>query len=307
VIRSSELGRLAAAMGPAAHRNESLAHYTAMSVGGPADLLLVARSTSEVVRAVEQARRCDVHWRVLGCGCNVLVSDAGLRGLVIVQNASTVETAGTVVTADAGAPLMVVARDSVRSGLAGLEWASGLPGSVGGAVTGNAGAFGGDIAGVMTTAQMLEAEGGIVERACDWFEFDYRSSRIKMGNGGEAILSVEFGLQEGDRAGLQARAEEILDYRRKRHPTGATMGSTFVNPPGRSAGTLIEQAGLKGHRVGNAHVSEIHANFLLNDGGATAAEVAALIDHIRNVVVQEFGIELELEIELLGEFPSLEK
>jgi len=303
VTASTELGRLAAALGPGVRRDEPLSRYTAMRIGGPADLLLVASSTAEVIRAIELARRFEIPWRVLGSGCNVLVSDAGFRGRVVMNRASTVDITGDVVSAEAGALLMTLARETVASGLSGLEWASGLPGTVGGAVTGNAGAFGGDIASVLKVAQILEPNGEIVERSTEWFEFEYRGSRIKKEDR-HVVLSAEFCLRPGDPEQLRARVAEILEWRQTRHPSGATMGSTFKNPPGWHAGYLIEQAGLKGYRVGNARISEMHGNFLMNDGGATAREVVALIDHAREVVKRKFGVELGLEVEFLGEFPS---
>ena len=312
----SALDALAAALGPRARRDEPLAHYTAMRVGGPADLLTVCERTEDVVGAVGLARRHNVPWRVLGGGCNVLVADRGVRGLVIVNRAAGMAFDGQVVRAEAGALLAVLARESVERGLAGLEWAAGLPGTVGGAVVGNAGAFEGDIAHVLQSSTVLGPDGEIAERPNGWFEFDYRSSLIKRGtrttehatrhtphatrHTPHVLLSATFGLQPGDAQALAARAEEILEWRRTRHPAGATMGSTFRNPPGSHAGYLIEQAGLRGHRIGGAQISELHGNFFMNTGTATAADVLALIEHTRAEVRRQFGLELELEIELVG-------
>jgi len=198
----------------------------------------------------------------------------------------------------------VLADEAVRRGLGGLEWAAGLPGTVGGAVVGNAGAFEGNIAAVLRSATVLEPTGEVVERSNAWFEFDYRLSRIKraegQGGGRSVVLAATFELQPGDPESLAARAAGFKEWRRTRHPAGATMGSTFKNPPDSHAGYLIEQAGLRGYRIGGAQVSELHGNFFMNTGSATAADVLALIEHVRAEVRRQFGVELELEIELLG-------
>lgn len=301
-MSSSDLQALAEALGPQVRYGEPLALHTAMRIGGPADLLIVCESVSEVVRAVELARQHGVGWWLLGAGCNVLVADRGVRGLVIVNRAAAIAFDGETARAEAGAQMAVLAREAVKRGLAGLEWAAGLPGAVGGAVVGNAGAFDGDIAAVLHSATVLEADGGIVERPNAWFEFEYRLSRIKREPVGRrpVVLAATFDLQRGDAQALSARADEILEWRRTRHPSGATMGSTFKNPPDGHAGYLIEQAGLRGYRIGGVKISELHGNFLMNTGGATAADVMALIKYARSEVKRQFGVEMELEIELVG-------
>lgn len=310
---------LAEALGPRVLRDEPLASHTRMRVGGPADLLIVCESADEVVRAVGLARRHGVDWRVLGGGCNVLIADAGVRGLVIINRAARVEFEGAEARAEAGALLAALAGEAVEQSLAGLEWAVGLPGAVGGAVVGNAGAFEGNIAAVLRSATVLGPDGEVVERPNEWFEFEYRLSRIKgqetggrgaegrgsRGTGGQrcVVLAATFELAQGETEELAARASEILEWRRTRHPSGATMGSTFKNPPDSHAGYLIEQAGLRGYRIGGAQIAELHGNFFMNTGGATSADVWSLIQHARSTVRQRFGMELELEIELLGEGP----
>jgi len=305
------LDALAAALGPAVQRNVPLAPHTAMRVGGPADLLWVCERTDDLLRAISLARRHGVDWRILGGGCNVLVSDEGLRGLVILYRAAQVTFEPltdpddwVTVQAESGALLAVVAREAVARAKAGLEWAVGLPGSVGGAVVGNAGAFGGDIAHTLHTATVLGPGGEVVERPAEWFEFDYRTSRIKRQSAAQAyvVLAATFRLPPGDPVALANRAREIAEWRRTRHPAGATMGSTFKNPPGGHAGRLIEEAGLKGYRIGGAQVSEQHANFLMNTGHATAADVWALIQHVQATVRSRLGVTLELEIERLGDW-----
>jgi len=184
---------------------------------------------------------------------------------------------------------------------------------VGGAVVGNAGAFEGDIASMLRSATVLGPSGEILERPNEWFEFEYRLSRIKLGagsrrqeagGGGYVVLAATFGLQPGDPELLAEQADEILEWRRTRHPSGATMGSTFKNPPGSHAGYLIEQAGLRGYCIGGAQISELHGNFFMNTGDATAADVLALTERARMEVKHQFGVELELEIELVGEWDN---
>ena len=299
------LDALAAALGGRVQRSEPLAVHTNMRVGGPADLLIVCHTVEEVADAVRLARANGVPWRVLGGGCNVLVADAGMRGLVIINRAGRVQILEDgLVWAEAGASLSTLAQETVGRGLAGLEWAVGLPGTVGGAIIGNAGAFDGDIAAVLRRAAVLGANDKVVDRDAEWFEFDYRASRIKRQSGGErpVVLSATFALQPREPEALAARVAEILEWRRTRHPTGATMGSTFKNPPGSHAGYLIEQAGLRGHCIGGAQVSELHGNFFMNTGGATAADVVALVQYARSEVSQRFGVDIELEIELVGEW-----
>jgi len=307
VSSSLDLDGLAEALGERGRRDEPLAHYTAMRVGGPADLLIICEGVSEVVEAVSLARRFRVPWRLLGGGCNVLVSDRGVEGLVIVNRAdgATFNPAKGTARVEAGALLSGVARQAVEHGLAGLEWAVGLPGTVGGAIVGNAGAFEGDIASVLYSAMVLGPEGEVVERPAGWFEFGYRSSRIKQGETGQdeeryVVLAGAFKLEPGREDSLKARMEEILEWRRTRHPSGATMGSTFKNPPDSHAGYLIEQAGLRGYRVGGAQISELHGNFFMNTGTATADDVLVLIEYTQHEIRRRFGIELELEIELVG-------
>jgi UDP-N-acetylmuramate dehydrogenase len=255
---------------------------------------------------------------MLGAGCNVLVADSGVRGLTIVNRADGLQYLGVsgaasveadadgvrdrgVIRAEAGAMLSAVARDAVARGMAGLEWASGLPGTVGGAVVGNAGAFEGDVAHSLCSAAVLEPDGDESEHPVEWFQFEYRASRLKRNGGeGHVLLSADFAVCAADPVAVAEAAERNLAWRRTRHPSGATMGSTFKNPPGSHAGYLIEQAGLRGHRIGGAEISALHGNFIMNAGGATASDVFALIEYARSVVGRSFGVELELEIELIG-------
>lgn len=301
------LDALAEALGPGVRRRAPLAPFTAMRIGGPADLLIVVESLDELAHSIQEARRLAVPWRVLGGGCNVLIADQGLRGLVIINRAASTAFEDEGVRAASGAALAVVARRAVEKCLSGMAWAAGLPGTVGGAVVGNAGAFGGQIADSLRSAMVLEPDGAVVERGHAWFDFAYRDSRLKREATAEGdarvqrvVLSAFFQLESGNGAALQARFDEVLAQRRAHHPSGSTMGSTFKNPADHYAGQLIDEAGLKGYRVGGAMISEQHANFFVNRGDATAEDVLALIRHAQAEVKRKFGVELIPEIELLG-------
>lgn len=300
-VPEAALNRVAGALGPGVRRGVPLSQFTSMRVGGPADLLVVVESAAELIRVVTLAREQGIPSRVLGGGCNVLVSDAGLRGLVIINRTCAVSVGEGLVRAESGALLAGVARACVQAGLAGMTWAVGLPGTVGGAVVGNAGAFGGDVAGSIASATLLTPDGDVVEREGEWFDFTYRGGRLKRASGrGFIVVSAAFNGRPGDRSALMARAEEVLVERRARHPAGPTMGSTFKNPVDGYAGHLIEEAGLKGRRVGDARVSPQHANFLVNEGDATAEDVVNLIARIQREVERQLGVRLALEIEMLG-------
>ncbi len=298
---------LKAALGPRAVRqNESLARYTAIRIGGPADLLAVAGSVETLRQAVALAGDHGIPWRVLGGGSNVLVGDAGIRGLVILNRAKAITFAPRLVRAESGASLSMVARQSVARGLVGLEWAAGIPGTVGGAVVGNAGAWGSDIASTLLQATVLEAGGGAAEWPVERFEYGYRTSILKQQGSNRkrqvVVLEAKFALEAGEREELQARVAEISARRKASQPPGATCGSVFKNPPDDYAGRLIEAAGLKGQRRGGARISTVHANFIVNHGDATATDVRGLIDLVRQTVLARFGVTLELEIELIGDW-----
>lgn len=287
---------------------EPLARYTTARIGGPADVLVEATRAEELKDIVIAARQWDVPLTILGGGANVLVSDAGIRGLVIVNKAKRIEfREGGQVWCESGAVLPTLARECLAHGLIGLEWAVGVPGTVGGAVVGNAGAHGRDTAADLISATILNETNDVAEWSKAELEFEYRSSRIKRQRRGThrmpyVILAATFHLTPADPIQLAKKADEFNDYRRRTQPPGASLGSMFKNPPGNAAGNLIDQCGLKGTRVGDAEISTVHANFFVNHGRAKANDVKALIDLARQQVKEKFGIELELEIELLGEW-----
>jgi UDP-N-acetylmuramate dehydrogenase len=292
----------------ALHLNEPVARYTTARIGGPADVLVEAASAKELKSLVVAARKWELPMTILGGGANVLVSDAGLRGLVIVNKSKRIKFRdGAQVWCESGTVLPTLARECVARGLAGLEWAVGVPGTVGGAVVGNAGAHGRDVAADLLSATILNDANEVVEWSKSDLQFGYRSSRIKrevrsLRRTQYAVLAATFQLTPGDSSELAKKADEFNDYRRRTQPPGASMGSMFKNPPGAAAGRLIDQCGLKGTRVGDAEISIVHANFFVNHGQAKASDVKALIELARERVRERFGVELELEIELLGEW-----
>ncbi len=282
---------------------EPLARHTTFRIGGPADWFLPVATTAELAQAVGLARAHRVPFFILGGGSNILVADAGIEGLVIAVRCRRTEIRpGGLLYAEAGAALAGVARTAMRVGLGGLEWAVSVPGTVGGAVVGNAGAHGSCVADSLETATLLSPAGEVQRHPVGWFRYGYRQSRLKNQPTEEAyiVLAAEFRLQPAPTAELEARAEEFLTRRRATQPTEASVGSVFKNPTGDYAGRLIEAAGLKGHRLGQAQISPVHANFIVNLGGASATEVWRLIQLARETVASRFGIRLELEILRVG-------
>jgi len=279
-----------------------LAQYSWVGIGGPADLMVVAEDSEALVRAVSLAREHDVPYRVFGGLTNVLVPDSGLAGVVVLNQARNVTfTADRKLVTDAGAIVVKVARQAVRTGWGGLTWAVGLPGTVGGAVINNAGAFGGETAKVLRRADLLAPDGTVVQVGPGWFEFGYRTSRLKGSDLDWLVLGAEFELRARDAGRLATKADEYTARRRRTQPPGKTLGSTFKNPPGDYAGRLIDAAGLKGTRRGGICVSEQHANFLINDRGGTASDFRSLVVQLQETVETRFGVRLETEIEMLPE------
>jgi UDP-N-acetylmuramate dehydrogenase len=287
---------------------EPLARYTSARIGGPAEFFAIAESASELTELVQTAWQFGFKTLLLGGGANILVSDAGVRGLVVLNRARGVEfneaADRVTVRAESGVNLGLLARQCVSRGLRGLEWAATVPGTVGGAVVGNAGAHGGDIAGALLMAEILHHDGTMREWTRAELEFGYRTSALKghPQGPGAVVLSAEFELTHGDPDALQAKMEAFIAHRRQTQPPGASIGSMFKHPPGDYAGRLIEAAGLKGRRIGQAELSTLHANFFVNLGEARAADVRALIEEAREAVLARFGVRLELEIELVGEW-----
>jgi UDP-N-acetylmuramate dehydrogenase len=285
--------------------NEPLAKYTAARLGGPADWLYIAKQSTEELRDVVAAAWAEgMPVRVLGGGSNVLVSDKGVRGLVIVNGVKAVAFDGLTVRASAGQGLTALARKCAAQGLAGLEWAASVPGTVGGAVVNNAGAHGGDMMSCVCSVELVDAEHGRQTLALDDLAYGYRSSSLK----GRAdkrflVLSAELSFHEGIPDDINAKMDEFIAYRKQTQPPGASLGSIFKNPPDDYAGRLIEACGLKGYAIGGAQVSPVHANFFINRNKATATDYYRLIQHVREVVRKQTGVLLEPEVEFVGVWP----
>ena len=280
----------------------SLAPHTAARLGGPAEVLLTVRSVEELQRAAQLIWSLDLPLRILGGGSNVLVADAGVKGVVVLNQAKAVRFEEPGVWAESGAFFGTTARRAVEHGLAGLEWAATVPGTIGGAVVGNAGAHGGEVADALVSADLLTREQGVETWPAKRLEFAYRQSWLKRNPGQAVVLSAVFRLQPGDQQAMKERVAELTEYRKRTQPGGASWGSMFKNPQGDFAGRLIEAAGLKGERRGEAEISTLHANFFLNRGNARAADVWELLQLARQRVADQFGIQLELEVELVGEW-----
>ena len=287
-------------------RDEPLARFTTMRVGGPADLFATVHNIFELRQLVRFARAREVPHLVLGRGSDTVISDRGVRGLVIQDRAEGSKIEDERYTADAGVPMARAATETQKAGLTGLEFGLAIPGSVGGAVWANAGAHESDVAGVLESARVMDGDGqeSIVPVAD--LGLGYRDSRFKHGPAtgpADLILAATFRLSAADPDVIKERLDDIRRWRQAHQPLGLpSAGSVFRNPDGDSAGRLIDEAGLKGHRIGGAVVSEKHANFIVNDQKGTAADVRRLAEHVRDVIAERHGVELVFEIEFLGDW-----
>ncbi len=303
--RPSLASQMRMAFGDRLREGEPLNRHTSARIGGPADFFVAVDSADELAEAVREAQRQVVRYFVLGAGSNVLVSDKGVRGLVIKNRTTGItfaEQGDTVlVRAESGVGLPTLARQCILRGAAGLEWAATVPGTVGGAVVGNAGAHGSDTAATLRLATILQGNGQIKNWTTAELRPEYRKTMLKTGERA-VVLAAEFVLKRGEPAELQAKVDSFTAHRKRTQPPGASIGSMFKNPQGDYAGRLIEAVGLKGMRIGKAEISPIHANFFVNLGGASANDVYALISLAQSKVREKFGLELELEIELVGDW-----
>ena len=298
---------LTALIGAPVRAAEPLARHNSWRVGGPADWFVVAKTLDVMRRAVRAASAQRMPYLILGRGTNVLVADAGVAGLVIVEECDefTLLEHGDFATlnAEAGASLPLLANTLARRGWAGLEWAVGVPSAVGSAIVNNAGAHGSCIADVLQRATILMSDGQEQVLGVDQMEYAYRHSRFKGRHDlGAVVLSGEFRLRRESAEAVTGRLRRFNEHRRATQPSDPSAGSVFQNPPGDFAGRLIEAAGLKGTQVGGARISPVHANFFVNTGTATAAELRALIRLAQAAVREKFGIELQPEVELFGQW-----
>jgi len=282
--------------------NEPLAKYTTWKIGGPADLLIIPRGKRELAAAVALLHRRGVPWTNLGRGSNMLVLDKGIRGVVIKPGPGLdyARFDGHTVTAGAAFSFIKLSVLAGKHGLTGLEFAGGIPGSVGGAVYMNAGAHGSDVSRIFKSAEIVTENGEIVRFDREAMRFGYRHSILHTMPG--IVVEATFELAPGDRKEIAAAMAAYKDRRQRTQPLQSpTAGSVFRNPPGDYAARLIEAAGLKGYRSGGAAVSDVHANFIVNTGQATAEDVLTLMEHIQRTVKARFGVELVPEVLVVGE------
>ena len=284
---------------------EPMKNHTTFRIGGPADALALPKTPEEVAEVV---RFCNEHaqpYYVLGNGSNLLVSDEGYRGIVLqlYRNFNDIQVNGEMITVQSGAMLAAVARTAYQNGLTGLEFASGIPGTIGGAVVMNAGAYGGEMKHVLREVTVLTKEGEVLAIPAKALELGYRTSVIP--KNGWIVLGAVLQLKKGDPEQILARMEELKEQRITKQPLDLpSAGSTFKRPEGYFAGKLIMDAGLRGFTVGGAQVSEKHCGFVVNRGDATAADVWELICEVKRRVKERTGVELEPEVKLLGDFPQ---
>ncbi len=279
-----------------------LAPLTTLRVGGPADRYAEARTNDELLALLRVARGAEVPWLVLGNGSDLVVADAGVRGLVIRNRARALSISGTDLTAEAGSPVAMLVKRCTTEGLAGLEFGISIPGTLGGAVWANAGAHGGEMRDVVDWVEAWDRDADDLIRLgnadCG---FAYRESRFKHSD--DVVLSAGIRLRKGDSDQIAARVAEHQEQRVATQPLAdKNAGSVFRNPPDDHAGRLIEAAGLKGTRVGTAEVSALHANFIVTDRDGRAADVRALGERVRQAVAQRFGVQLAYEIEFVGDW-----
>lgn len=286
-------------------RDEPLSKHTSYRIGGPADFFSVAKNEEQLCSWTKVARELKQPYLIIGRGTNLLVADQGFRGLVIENRCLEFKLDGTSKTAhaQAGVPLALLARKTAERGSAGLEWAIGIPGTVGGAIVNNAGAYDGTMEDVVRRVAVLDLHGEVREILPEQLKLGYRTSRFKeQEHHREAILSVDLRLTPESPRVLADRMTRYNALRRAAQPSQPSAGSVFKNPLGSSAAQLIERAGLKGKRIGDAQISHKHVNYIVNLGSAKADDVLRLTKLVRNEICELFGVDLELEIELVGEW-----
>ena len=279
--------------------NELMCNYTSFSVGGPAELLVMVNNCDVLPSLIKTAEEMEIPITVIGKGSNLLVSDSGIEGAVLRICDERINVSKNKILAYAGAKLSklcITARDNC---LSGLEFAWGIPGSVGGAVYMNAGAYGGEMKQVINSCRSIDCSGNFITRNADELELGYRTSVYK--NTDEIIISAEVELKSSNAEQIKSQMDDYLNRRKSKQPLEyPSAGSTFKRPEGNFAGTLIEQCGLKGYRIGGAEVSEKHAGFVINKGGATCDDILKLVEHIKDTVYKKTGVHLEPEVIFKG-------
>lgn len=282
---------------------EAMSQHTTFKIGGPADYFLMPDKGEDVGRVIKICKEKEIPYFILGNGSNLLVGDGGYRGAVIqiYRNMSSVTVEGNEITAQAGALLSAVAAAAKNASLTGFEFAGGIPGTIGGAVVMNAGAYGGEMKDVLTEVTVMNAEGDIFTLPTEELELGYRTSIIKTAC--YIVLEAKIRLKEGDPEVIRETMKDLTIRRTTKQPLEyPSAGSTFKRPEGYFAGKLIMDSGLAGYQVGGAQVSEKHCGFVINAGGATARDVRTLMDNVRDIVYKKYGVTLEPEVKFLGEF-----
>lgn len=286
----------------------ALKNFATARVGGAAAWFVTVRNANELADAVQICWDNQTKYFLLGSGSNVLFSDEGFDGLVILNHAKKIEMKISgehpALWVESGASLGLVARKAALAGLSGLEWAATVPGTIGGAIYGNAGAHDSDMHSNLLLAEILQHGKGKSIWKNEDFHFSYRSSIFKRQEESGVVLSATLNCVYDDPQKIKERMNAFSEYRRRTQPPGASMGSMFKNPPGDYAGRLIEAASLKGYTIGGVKVSEVHANFFVNSDQATANDIYNLVLHVQKTVKKEFNVELELEVEMIGFNPT---
>lgn len=307
---STRYDELLPLLGQAVRRDESLARHTSYRIGGPADLFLPATRTEDVLTARRVAYDYRVPCRLIGGASNLLVADAGVEGLVVKNLVNSTryrpdpaDPDRVTLVAAAGCQIAAVARASARRGWAGLVWASNVPGTVGAAVANNAGAFGSSMAECLERALVVDPAGQAMYLTPAELDMAYRTTRLKRRELDVTVLEAELALRRGDPTTLERELQQVREQRRRTQPAGFSAGSMFVNPPGDAAGRLIDVVGLKGRRVGDAEISRLHANFIINHGNASAQDVYRLMREAQDAVSQATGVWLVPEVQLIGRWP----
>ncbi|GLB61230.1 UDP-N-acetylmuramate dehydrogenase [Cytobacillus sp. NCCP-133] len=282
--------------------NEPMANHTTMKIGGPADLFIEPSSIENLGKTMELVRQYQIKWTAIGRGSNLLVSDQGIEGAVVKlgRGMDEMELNGTELKVGGGYSLVALSTIISKKGLSGLEFASGIPGSVGGAVYMNAGAHGSDISKILTKAHILFEDGRMDWLSNEEMEFSYRTSVLQKKHPG-IVAEAVFELEEGDKEHISSAMQKNKDYRKETQPWNLPCaGSIFRNPLPEYAGQLVEKAGLKGHSIGGAQISDMHGNFIVNAGNAKAEDVLALIQHVKDTIFDQYGIKMETEVEIIG-------
>lgn len=283
--------------------NEPMSRHTTFRIGGPADYFIMPGTAEELAQVIRLCREADMPFYIMGNGSNLLVGDKGYRGAVIqiFKRMNEVRVQDDCIYAQAGALLSKIAAEALKAGLGGFEFASGIPGTLGGALMMNAGAYGGEMKQVLKSAEVLDMEGNVFSLPVEEMELGYRTSIIS--KRGYIVLGAEIVLQPGNPQEIRDKMEDLKERRVTKQPLEyGSAGSTFKRPEGYFAGKLIQEAGLRGFRVGDAQVSEKHCGFVINRGNATAAEVVRLMNEVTDRVEKNSGVRLEPEVKRIGEF-----